>query len=413
MERVFSGVQPSGVLHLGNYLGAIKNWLDLQNDYQCIFCVVDLHAITVPQDPKELLKKTMEVAKIYLAAGIDPKKSIIFVQSHIKEHVELAWLLNTITKISELEKMTQFKEKTGIASIKKIHDEVLERMRGLAKTKSSLDKEILALENLSNRMANDNQETHNWSKEVISILSGLGKIINIEIEEKNILADSFKNYMRINEQYAAQEKAGVGLFDYPVLMAADILLYQTAVVPVGEDQVQHIELARDLAQRFNNKFGEVFVVPKPLVRKEGARIMGLDDPTKKMSKSAPSAHNYIALTDSPALIREKIKKAVTDSGKEIKYEPEKPALSNLLTIYSLLTDKPVVDLELKYKNKSYADFKNDLAEVVVDFLGPFQKRYNALDDNEVLQILHDGASQVQTIAQETMAKVKKAMGLIS
>ena len=324
MERVFSGVQPSGVLHIGNYLGAIKNWLDLQNDYQCIFCVVDLHAITIPQEPKELLKKTIEVAKIYLAAGIDPKKSTIFVQSHVKEHAELTWFLNTITRIPELERMTQFKDK-------------------------------------------------------------------------------------VKEQ---KSEVNMGLFDYPVLMAADILLYKTAVVPVGEDQVQHIELARDLAQRFNNRFGEIFVVPKPMVRKEGARIMGLDDPAKKMSKSAASAYNYIALTDSPDSIREKIKKAVTDSGKEIKYGPDKPALSNLLTIFSLLVDKPGVEVEQKYQGKSYAEFKNDLAEVVVEFLKPFQEKYSALDDGEVLKILRDGAKKIQPIAAQTVSEVKKAMGII-
>lgn len=324
MERVFSGVQPSGVLHLGNYLGAIKNWLTLQNDYQCIFCVVDLHAITVPQDPAILLKKTIEVAKIYLAAGIDPKKCTIFVQSQVKEHAELCWLLNTIARIPELEKMTQFKDKAK----------------------------------------------------------------------------------------GQKMETGVGLFDYPVLMAADILLYKTAVVPVGEDQVQHIELTRDLAQRFNNRFGEIFVIPKPMVRKEGSRIMGLDDPTKKMSKSAASHYNYIALTDSPDEVREKIKKAVTDSGREIKYGPEKPALANLLTIYSLLSDQPVTDLELKYKDKSYAEFKNDLAEAAVDFLHPFQKKYNALKDEEVLEILEDGAAKAQIIAGQTMREIKKSMGLI-
>jgi len=323
-ETIFSGVQPSGVLHIGNYLGAIKNWLDLQNDFQCIFCVVDLHAITVPQDPKELLKKTIEVAKIYLAAGIDPQKSTIFVQSHVKEHAELCWLLNTITRIPELERMTQFKDK---------------------------------------------------AKERRSDIS-------------------------------------MGLFDYPVLMAADILLYKAAVVPVGEDQVQHIELARSLAQRFNTRFGEVFVIPKPMVRKEGARIMGLDDSDKKMSKSAASHYNYIALTDSPDEVREKIKKAVTDSGKKIEYGPDKPALSNLLMIYSLLTSRSVVEIEEGYREKGYAEFKKDLAEVVVDFLKPFQEKYNALKDDEVLKILRDGAKKIQPIAAQTLSEVKIAMGII-
>jgi len=324
MERVFSGVQPSGVLHIGNYLGAIKNWLELQNDYQCIFCVVDLHAITVPQEPKELLAKTIEVAKVYLAAGIDPKKSTIFVQSHIKEHAELAWLLNTITRIPELERMTQFKDK----------------IRG------------------------------------------------------------------------QKSEVSMGLFDYPVLMAADILLYKAAKVPVGEDQVQHIELARSLAQRFNGRFSEVFIIPKPMVRKEGARIMGLDDPTKKMAKSANSAYNYIALTDSPDTIREKIKKAMTDSGKEIVSGPDKPALANLLTIHSLLVGQPVVEVEQQYQGKSYAEFKNDLAEVIIGFLEPVQKKYNALDDSEVLKILRAGAKKIQPIATKTMAEVKKVMGII-
>ena len=243
METVFSGVQPSGVLHLGNYLGAIKNWVQLQEKYRCVFCVVDLHALTVPQDPETFSQKTLEIAKIYLAAGLEAEKSIIFIQSHIKEHAELCWILNTIAKIPELERMTQFKEKA--------------------------------------------------------------------------------------EQH--KKDLNVGLFDYPVLMAADILLYQTDLVPVGEDQIQHVELARTLAERFNKKFGETFIVPKALVKKEGARIMGLDDPTKKMSKSAPSPQNYIALTDSPDTIQEKIKKAMTDSGKEIKFDPAaKPAISNLL-----------------------------------------------------------------------------------
>jgi tryptophanyl-tRNA synthetase len=324
METVFSGAQPSGVLHIGNYLGAIKNWVELQDEYRCVFCVVDLHAITVPQEPEELLKKTMEVAKIYLAAGLDPEKSIIFVQSHVKEHAELAWILNTLARLPEMERMTQYKEKA------KEH----------------------------------------------------------------------------------KKDVNLGLFSYPVLMAADILLYKTGAVPVGEDQSQHVELARDLAQRFNNCFGETFVLPKALIRKSGARIMALDDPAKKMSKSASSAYNYVSLTDSPDLIREKIKKAVTDSGKEIVFRPDKPALANLLVIYSLLAKKEIKDIEKMYQGKGYADFKSDLAETTVEFLKPFQKKYNALDDKEVLEILRDGAVKARKVASETMAKVKKAVGFI-
>ena len=322
--KIFSGIQPSGEIHLGNYLAVIKPWVALQANNDCVFCVVDLHAITTPQDPKELAKKTLEVAKIYLAAGLDPVKSIIFVQSQVKEHAELCWILNTIARIPELERMTQYKDK------------------------SRMQKEI-----------------------------------------------------------------GVGLFDYPVLMAADILLYNTDVVPVGEDQIQHVELARDLAQRFNNHFGEVFAIPKAQVKKEGARIMGLDEPTKKMSKSAGSDFNYIALTDSPDLIREKIKKAVTDSGKEIVYSPAKPALANLLTIYSLCSGRPIKEIEKYFVGRGYADFKSGLADAVIKFLAPFQAKYAELNDEYILKTLQDGAQQAQTIASQTMTNVKKAMGLMN
>jgi len=320
---MFSGIQPSGNLHLGNYLGAIQNWVRLQNDYDSFFCVVDLHAITVPQNPTELKSKILEVAKIYLAAGIDPQKSTIFIQSHVKEHVELGWILNTLAKIPELEKMTQFKDKT------KQH----------------------------------------------------------------------------------KENSNVGLFGYPVLMAADILLYDTDIVPVGEDQLQHIELARTLARRFNDRFGEIFKIPKAELKKEGARIMGLDDPTKKMSKSAQSAYNYIALTDSPQLISQKIAKAVTDSGAEIKTRANKPALSNLLNIYSLLANRPIPEIEKQYKNKGYAEFKKGLAEVIVDFLSEFQHNFNNLRDSEVLSILAAGAQKAQTVAAQKIQRVKKAVGL--
>lgn len=324
-KRIFSGVQPSGNLHLGNYLGAIKNWVKLQDEYDSIFCVVDLHAITVPQDPEELRKKTIEVAKIYLAAGIDPEKSTIFIQSHIPEHTELTWILNTITKVSELERMTQFKDKT----------------------------------------------------------------------QKNI------------------EGTGVGLFDYPVLMASDILLYDTNLVPVGEDQLQHIEITRTLAKRFNKKFGETFIVPEPYITKEGMRIMGLDDPSKKMSKSAASEYNYISLTDDAETVRKKIKKAVTDSGTEIIYSDEKPALQNLINIYSLLSEIAPKEIEQKYKGKGYSDFKNDLAEVIINFLTPFQKRMKELSDEKVLEILKAGAEKVQPLAQKKLSEVKQKVGFVA
>lgn len=324
MQRIFSGIQPSGNLHLGNYLGAIKNWVALQDKYESFFCVVDLHAITVPQDPQKLREKILEVAKIYLAAGIDPDKSTIFIQSRVKEHAELCWILNTIARLSELERMTQFKDKS---------------------------------------------------------------------------------------QKQGKESVGVGLFDYPVLMAADILLYNTDLVPVGEDQLQHIELTKTLAERFNRKFGETFVVPEPHFTKEGMRIMGLDDPTKKMSKSAASEFNYVALTDSPDIIREKIKKAVTDSGSEIKSGSDKPALTNLLTIYSLLSGKKITELEQEYAGEGYGDFKKDLAEVVVDFLDNFQKKFNSLNNDEVLEILDQGAVKAGEIAGKKMEEIKLKVGL--
>lgn len=322
---VFSAIQPSGNLHLGNYLGAISQWTEMQDKYQCIFCVVDYHAITVKQDPKILKQKITEVVRIYLAAGINPKKSIIFQQSDIKEHTELAWILNTITKISDLNKMTQFKEKTG-------------------------DK---------------------------------------------------------------RESVGVGLFDYPVLMAADILLYNTDIVPVGEDQIQHVELTKTLARRFNSQFSEIFKIPEVQIKKEGARILGLDDPTKKMSKSASSEANYIALTDDPLKAKKKIMRATTDSENSIKFDKEKkPGISNLLNIYSILANKRIGELEKKYANKGYGDFKKDLAEIVAEFLNNFQKEYKKISENKVREIMKSGAGQIKPIAEETVGRVKGAMGIL-
>lgn len=324
-KRAFSGVQPTGELHLGNYLGAIKNWVDYQDRFESTFCVVDLHAITVRQDPKELHRAIRTTANAFVAAGIDLEKSVIFVQSDIPEHTELTWILNCFTYFGELRRMIQFKEKAG----------------------------------------------------------------------------------------KDQESVSVGLFDYPVLMASDILLYRADVVPVGEDQKQHVELTRDIAIRFNNLMGETFVVPKPFIMEIGARIMGLDDPTKKMSKSAGSLYNYIALTDSADLIRRKIQKAVTDSGSEIIYGPEKPAISNLLVIYSLLSGQSIESLQERYKGKGYAAFKRDLAEVAVEVLSPFQQKLRELeaDLSFAEKMLEEGAARVRPIAQETLARVKEKVGL--
>jgi tryptophanyl-tRNA synthetase len=333
-KRIFSGIQPSGNLHIGNYLGAIKNWVKLQDEFESIFCVVDMHAITVPQNPEELRRRTIEVAKIYLASGIsaqggsatggDPK-STIFIQSHIPEHAELCWILNTISKTGELSRMTQFKDKSDKSN------------------------------------------------------------------ESNV---------------------SVGLFDYPVLMAADILLYDTEVVPVGEDQLQHIEIARTLAKRFNQKFGETFVVPEPYITKETMRIMALDDPSKKMSKSAASEYNYISLTDAPEYAIKKIQRAVTDSGSEIKYNQDKPALQNLINIYSAFSGKSAKEIEDLYQGKGYKDFKEGLAEIVVNFLKPFQEKYNSLTDEEVLKILKEGAEKVRPIARKKLEEVKNKIGFI-
>jgi len=325
-KTIFSGVQPSGSLHIGNYLGAISKWVELQEQYDSIFCVVDYHAITVKQDPQNLGAQIIDIAKTYLASGIDPKKAIIFQQSHIRAHTELAWILNcTSARISDLNKMTQFKDKAG----------------------------------------------------------------------------------------NNQENVSVGLYDYPVLMAADILLYNTDAVPVGEDQKQHVELARDLAKRFNHDFGDALKIPDVITREEGARIMGLDDPMKKMSKSATSEANYIALTDKPEAAEKKIMRAVTDSGTEIIFDKEKkPAIANLLTIYSLFANKSIKALEKEYKGKGYGDFKKDLAEVVGNFLVDFQKKYDSYSDEDVRKILADGAKKIEPIAEETLKRVKEKIGIL-
>lgn len=371
-KRIFSGIQPSGNLHLGNYLGAIQNWVKLQDEFDSIFCVVDLHAITVPQDPEELKRRTLEVAKIYLAAGINPEKCAIFIQSHVQEHAELMWILNTVTGNNDLLKMTQ------------------------AKNKGQFDFDLIdkKIEKLNFELTNTRRE---WTvRELID------KNFEVTGDVTRIIYDQLSNF----------KKMKIGLFDYPVLMAADILLYDTQVVPVGEDQKQHVELARDLAKRFNHNFGETFVVPEVNIRKEGMRIMGLDDPMKKMSKSAKSEYNYISLTDDAETVRRKIKKAVTDSGSEIVYAEDKPALKNLINIYSLVADISPKDIEKKYVDKGYADFKADLADTLIAFLEPFQKKMNELSDEKVLEILRTGADHVRPLAQKKLVEVKNKVGFI-
>ena len=324
MKRVFSGVQPTGNIHLGNYLGALKQFVELQEDNECIYCIVDEHAITVPQDPKELKKHILDVAALYLAVGLDPKKSIIFVQSQVSGHAELGWILTCCVNTGELFRMTQFKAKSQ-----------------------------------------------------------------------------------------GKESVGAGLLTYPTLMAADILLYDTDVVPVGNDQKQHIELTRDLAIRVNHHYGDTFVVPDGRFMKEGARIMALDDPTSKMSKSAENIHSRISLLDEPSKIKKSIMKATTDSDGIVKFDvANKPGISNLLNIYSALSGKAVAELETMYEGKGYGDFKKDLVEVTVDALAPIKQRYQEIrESKELIEILNDGAQKADEIAQKTMKRVRKNFGL--
>ena len=324
MKRVFSGVQPTGNIHLGNYLGALKQFVELQEDHECIYCIVDEHAITVPQNPRELKEHILDVAALYLAVGVDPKKSIVFVQSQVPGHAELGWVLNCCANTGELFRMTQFKAKSQ-----------------------------------------------------------------------------------------GKESVGAGLLTYPVLMAADILLYDTDVVPVGNDQKQHIELTRDLAIRVNHHYGDTFVVPDGRFMKAGARIMALDDPSSKMSKSAENIHSRISLLDEPSKIKKSIMKATTDSDGVVRFDVEnKPGISNLLNIYSVLSGKSPDELEATYEGRGYGDFKKDLVEVTVEALAPIKEKYNDIrQSQELIDILNDGAERADAIARKTMKRVRKNFGL--
>jgi len=324
-KRVFSGVQPTGNIHLGNYLGALKQFVALQDDNDCIYCIVDMHSITVPQDPKELQGHILDVAALYMAVGLDPKKSILFVQSEVSGHAELSWILTCNSYTGELSRMTQFKAKSK-----------------------------------------------------------------------------------------GQESAPAGLFTYPILMAADILLYDTNIVPVGNDQKQHIELCRDIALRINHKYGEnTLVVPDGQYMKAGARIMALDDPTSKMSKSAENEMSRISLLDDEKKIKKAIMRATTDSDGTIKFDPEnKPGISNLLSIYSALTGTQIDELEKKYDGAGYGDFKKDLVVVVTEALDPIKTRFNEIRySDELIDILKDGAGRARAIAEPVLDRVKKSFGL--
>lgn len=324
MKTIFSGIQPSGTITLGNYIGAMKQFVELQHEYNCFFCIVDQHAITVPQDPITLRKNIRSLAALYIAVGIDPEKATLFIQSEVPAHAQAGWMMQCVSYIGELERMTQFKDKS-----------------------------------------------------------------------------------------TGKEAVLASLLTYPPLMAGDILLYNTDLVPVGEDQKQHLELTRDLAERFNKKYNDVFTIPDVRIPKIGARIMSLQEPTKKMSKSDPNKKSFITPLDEPLQIVKKIKGAVTDSEGIVKYDREtKPGVSNLLSIYSILSGKSIPEIEEMYGGKGYGDFKGDLSEVVVNVFKPIQdKYYNLLESRELDDILDRGAEKANKVANETLKKMENAMGL--
>ncbi len=324
-KRVFSGIQPTGSIHIGNYLGAIRHWAASQTEFDNIFCIVDLHAITIPQAPDVLKEKTREAAALLIAAGVDIRLSAVFVQSHISAHTELAWILNCMTPMGWMQRMTQFKEKSQ----------------------------------------------------------------------------------------KQKEQVSVGLFDYPALMAADILLYQTDLVPVGEDQKQHVELARDIAQRFNSIYGQTFRLPEPVIPKVGERVMGLDDPTKKMSKSESGQGHAIGLLDPPDKVRSAVMTAKTDSLREIEFDRSRPGIYNLLVIYELFTGRDRAEIERRFAGKGYAYFKQELADVIIERLSPIQSRYRELraDPAYIDDLLAEHAAKVRPVAENTLAAVKDKMGL--
>ncbi len=324
---IFSGMQPSGSLTLGNYLGALKNWVKLQSEYDCYYCVVDMHAITVSKEPKDLRKNTFEVLANYIAAGLDTEQVTLFVQSHVSAHAELGWILNCFTYFGELGRMTQFKDKSK------------------------------------------------------------------KIDNNAITA---------------------GLFTYPALMAADILLYQTDLVPVGEDQRQHLELSRDIANRFNNRFSETFKIPEPFISKEGAKIMSLQEPESKMSKSDSNDNSYILLMDDADTIRRKLKRAVTDSEGVVRYNDNQLGVKNLINIYSKITNKTTDEIVSSYEGKGYADFKNDVAEIIIEELKPIQDKIDYLLKNKdyLEKIYVMGAEKAENKARKTLRKVQKKVGFI-
>ena len=326
-KNILSGIQSTGKLTLGNYLGAINNWIKMQEEFNCYYMIANLHSLTVRNNPEELKENTLKILALYIAAGIDPEKNTIFIQSQVKEHAELAWILNCYTYMGELSRMTQFKDKSA----------------------------------------------------------------------------------------KHQDNINAGLFTYPVLMAADILLYKASVVPVGEDQKQHLEITRDIAERFNKLYGDTFIVPEAYIKKESARIMGLQDPTSKMSKSAENLNDVIFLDDSEETIIKKIKRAVTDSENKVKFDPEnKPGVSNLIGIYSTITEKSFNEIEKEFENEGYGTFKLAVAEKVVELLRPVQQKYNELLNNKeyLEKIYTEGKAKAEKLASETLKEVKEKIGIL-
>ncbi|AZN41036.1 tryptophan--tRNA ligase [Paenibacillus albus] len=326
MKRVLSGIKPSGELNIGGFGGALNQFVSMQHDYECFYFIPDLHAVTVPQDPKELFQRSKDIAAFYIAAGIDPNKATLFIQSHVPAHVELGWLMETQAYFGEMNRMTQFKEKSN-----------------------------------------------------------------------------------------GRDTVSSALFTYPALMAADILLYQATHVPVGDDQKQHLELTRDLAERFNSRYEVIFTVPEPIIQTIGSRIMGLDDPSKKMSKSNPNISSYVLMLDKPEDIRKKISRAVTDSEMTVRYDwDNKPAVSNLIEIYSVFSGETIEQIESQYAGQGYGGFKKNLAEVIIEKLIPIQQRYyEIVDSDELTLILKNGAAKAAEVASETLVKAKKAMGFVT
>lgn len=324
-KRVLSGIQPSGELTLGNYIGALQNFVKLQEEHECFFMIVDLHAITTPQEPSALREQTEAVAALFIACGIDPVKSNVFLQSHVPAHAELGWIMTTLSYMGELERMTQFKDKS-----------------------------------------------------------------------------------------AGQQSIGAGLFVYPSLMAADIMIYNADLVPVGDDQKQHLELTRDLAERFNNRFGHYITMPEPYMPEIGARIMSLDDASTKMSKSNPNLNSYIGLLDEPAVIRKKISRATTDSGMEVKYDKQnKQEISNLMTIYAHCSKLTIAEIEEKYEGQGYGQFKKDLAEEIIKVLEPIQTRYKHIRaSGQLHDHLKKGAANASLVANDTLRNIKQRMGFV-